>query len=43
MIVKKQIYSRLVMANSVSDNEIEKSSRGTGAFGSTGGALGTAI
>lgn len=38
MIVKKQIYSRLVMANSVLDNEveIEKSSRGTGAFGSTG-------
>jgi deoxyuridine 5'-triphosphate nucleotidohydrolase len=31
MIVKKQVYSRLVMAN-----EIEKSSRGTGAFGSTG-------
>ena len=32
MIVKKQIYSRLV----VGDKEIEKSSRDTGAFGSTG-------
>ena len=32
MIVKKQIYSRLV----VCDKEIEKSSRDTGAFGSTG-------
>jgi deoxyuridine 5'-triphosphate nucleotidohydrolase len=46
MIVKKHIYSRLVMANMpnmVSDKEveIEKSSRGSGAFGSTGGTLGS--
>jgi dUTPase len=33
MIVKKQIYSKLVVCNS---NDIEKSDRGTGAFGSTG-------
>jgi dUTPase len=44
MIVKKQIYSRLVITDMVAeraDNDeflIEKSSRGTGAFGSTGGA-----
>jgi deoxyuridine 5'-triphosphate nucleotidohydrolase len=37
MIVKKQIYSKLVVCDSDSNqNEIEKSSRGTGAFGSTG-------
>jgi deoxyuridine 5'-triphosphate nucleotidohydrolase len=37
MIVKKQIYSKLVECDSSSSqNEIEKSSRGTGAFGSTG-------
>jgi len=44
MIVKKQIYSRFVItdmvaeraANTDADIEIEKSSRGTGAFGSTG-------
>jgi deoxyuridine 5'-triphosphate nucleotidohydrolase len=40
MIVKKQIYSKLVVCDSSSgsssQNEIEKSSRGTGAFGSTG-------
>lgn len=35
MIVKKQIYSRLELASDAS-KEIEKSSRGTGAFGSTG-------
>jgi deoxyuridine 5'-triphosphate nucleotidohydrolase len=33
MIVKKQIYSKLVVCNST---DIEKSDRGTGAFGSTG-------
>jgi deoxyuridine 5'-triphosphate nucleotidohydrolase len=39
MIVKKQIYSKLVVCDSSSGSggsEIEKSSRGTGAFGSTG-------
>ena len=37
MIVKKQIYSKLVFCDSSSEqNDIEKSSRGTGAFGSTG-------
>jgi dUTP pyrophosphatase len=35
MIVKKQIYSKLVFCDSRQD-EIEKSNRGTGAFGSTG-------
>jgi deoxyuridine 5'-triphosphate nucleotidohydrolase len=35
MIVKKQIYSKLVFCDSGQD-EIEKSNRGTGAFGSTG-------
>ena len=35
MIVKKQIYSKLVFSDSRQD-EIEKSNRGTGAFGSTG-------
>ena len=34
MIVKKQIYSKLVVCSSVND-DIEKSNRGTGAFGST--------
>jgi deoxyuridine 5'-triphosphate nucleotidohydrolase len=44
MIVKKQIYSRLVITDVVAERAendgflIEKSSRGTGAFGSTGGA-----
>ena len=40
MIVKKQIYSKLVFCDSSdsggTQNDIEKSSRGTGAFGSTG-------
>ena len=38
MIVKKQIYSKLVFCDSSNSeqNDIEKSSRGTGAFGSTG-------
>ena len=42
MIVKKQIYSKLVVCDSSDScdscghNEIEKSNRGTGAFGSTG-------
>ena len=39
MIVKKQIYSKLVFCDSSGSSEggeIEKSSRGTGAFGSTG-------
>ena len=40
MIVKKQIYSKLVFCDSSDSsseqNDIEKSSRGTGAFGSTG-------
>ena len=39
MIVKKQIYSKLVVCDSSGSSEgceIEKSSRGTGAFGSTG-------
>jgi dUTPase len=47
MIVKKQIYSRLVITDMVAERAeraanadtisvIEKSSRGTGAFGSTG-------
>jgi deoxyuridine 5'-triphosphate nucleotidohydrolase len=35
MIVKKQIYSKLVICNNVND-DIEKSNRGTGAFGSSG-------
>ena len=35
MIVKKQIYSKLVLYDSSQDN-IEESNRGTGAFGSTG-------
>jgi deoxyuridine 5'-triphosphate nucleotidohydrolase len=35
MIVKKQIYSKLVFCDSGHD-DIEKSNRGTGAFGSTG-------
>lgn len=35
MIVKKQIYSKLVVCDS-GQNDIEKSNRGTGAFGSTG-------
>ena len=40
MIVKKQIYSRLIITDVTTDTDIviEKSSRGTGAFGSTGGA-----
>jgi dUTPase len=45
MIVKKQIYSRLVITDVVAERAanadtnivIEKSSRGTGAFGSTSG------
>jgi len=38
MIVKKQIYSKLVVCDSGDSghNDIEKSNRGTGAFGSTG-------
>jgi len=36
MIVRKQVYSRLVAVK-----EVEKSCRGTGAFGSTGGAIGS--
>ena len=35
MIVKKQIYSKLVLCDSV-QGDIENSNRGTGAFGSTG-------
>jgi deoxyuridine 5'-triphosphate nucleotidohydrolase len=35
MIVKKQIYSKLVICNNIND-DIEKSNRGTGAFGSSG-------
>jgi len=35
MIVKKQIYSKLILCDSKQD-DIEKSNRGTGAFGSTG-------
>ena len=35
MIVKKQIYSKLVVCDS-GHNDIQKSNRGTGAFGSTG-------
>jgi deoxyuridine 5'-triphosphate nucleotidohydrolase len=38
MIVRKQVYSRLVAVK-----EVEKSSRGTGAFGSTGGAIGSSV
>jgi dUTPase len=36
MIVKKQIYSKLIVCDSSGNNDIEKSNRGTGAFGSTG-------
>jgi deoxyuridine 5'-triphosphate nucleotidohydrolase len=35
MIVKKQIYSKLIICNNINDN-IENSNRGTGAFGSSG-------
>jgi len=38
MIVRKQVYSRLVAVK-----EVEKSCRGAGAFGSTGGAIGSSV
>jgi dUTP pyrophosphatase len=38
MIVRKQVYSRLVAVK-----EVEKSRRGAGAFGSTGGAIGSSV
>lgn len=38
MIVRKQVYSRLVAVK-----EVEKSSRGAGAFGSSGGAIGSSV